>query len=272
MIAIKPESLTIRLSLLIFAFWITFFALILINGYALNLVGLPANAYVILILLLAEIIFIARGLRANHLRVQVDPLELAGFLLVVAGTWLYFVYASLPTLLPPTYSGDAANHLAFTDTIFSSEQIFSNYRGGPSLTAATLAHLIGWLPIRIIHPLASSWIARTAGGVYGLACDLLSRKPFNKTVALLAVAWLYVSPDYFAGQLIGANYFLTQVAAQLFIIAFVWFLVEYFESRDSLWLLGMALCLIAISVSFQLWIALPPALFLLAMLNEWRSG
>jgi hypothetical protein len=264
----RSAPLVVRPSLGVLTGLTLFFALILANGYALNLLNLPASPLAIFLLLAAELVLLAKYTRSQHIRLAGDALELAGFLLVVVFVWAYFLLPSLPTLLPPSYSGDAANHLGFADTIFSTGQIISDYPGGAALIDATLSHWIGWLPIRLMHPLASFWVALSAGAVYILACAMLPSGRTNKIVALAAPTALFFIWNYFVGVLVGVNYFLTQVAAQFFLVAFVCFLDEYEESAHLFWLGAMGLCLIGISVSFPLWLALPGALAAWSLVRE----
>ncbi len=268
----KSLPLTIRPALAVFGSWILLFGLILLNGYGLNLLGLAANPWALAILILLESLGLLRALTRRPLHWIGDPLELAGFLVVVVGVWLYFVYAAWPTLLPPSISGDAANHHFEIDTIFLTGRIFDDYPGGPLLITATLAHWAGLPPLRFEHPMAALWIALTAGGVYGIACAMLPDRRAFKTIALVAPAALYIPWYYFAGTLLRYQYFSPQVAGQLFLIGFVWFLVEYRATRHMHWALGMAACLIGISVSFQLWLALPLALFVVQLVADDWTG
>ncbi len=267
----NAPSLTLRPAQIVFSFWIALFALVLVDGYALNLVSLPADPTVIFIAVLIEMLLLARGLLLYHPRWDGAPLEFAGFLISVVVVGIYFLVPALPTFLPPSFSVDPANHLAFVNSTFATGQIVSDYPGGPALIGALVAHWLGEPSLRVIHPLAALWIALTAGGIFGIACAALPDRRVYKIVALCAPFALFVPWNYFAGALIGSEYFWTQVAAQLFLIAFVWFQSAYRDSRHVFWAVGMALCLIAISVSFQLWLAVPAAMFGLALVAEWRA-
>ncbi len=257
---------------MLFSAAVAFFALLLVDGYGLDLLGRQVSPALILVLLVLEAALGAFWISRQRLRLESDPLELAGFLFAVVGTWLYVVFPSWPTLVPPTYSGDAANHLMYIDTIFSSGRIFGDYPGGPALVVATVAHWIGWLPLRLEHPLAALWLALIAGGVYILACAILPERRIHRATSLLAVFALYIPSLYFVGMLVGPQYFMTQVAAQLFLVAFLLFLVLYLRMPIPVWPLGMALCLFSITVSFPLWLALPLAVFGSVMFLEWRQG
>jgi hypothetical protein len=266
------SALLVRPAQLLFASCVALFTLLIIDGYVLNLLGFPANATVIFGMLVIEGIAIAIWVTRQPLILQHDSLETAGFMLVLSGTWLYFVYPSLPTLLPPSYAGDAANHIAYVNSIYYTERIFGSYPGGPALIVATLAHWLDWLPVRLAHPMASLWMGLTAGGLYSLACDILPNRRIHKATALFAVLAVYVPSLYFAGMLVGPQYFMTQVAAQLFILGFVLFLVQYFETSHPVWPLGMILCLIGITVSFPLWIVLPLSIFGSCIVVQWHTG
>gem|GEM_PF-778815 len=256
----RAEPLTLRPAQLLFSFWLALFSFILVNGYALNLLRLPADPWVILVLVAVEFAGLAVWFVRARVRVSGDPLELAGFVLVVAGVYIYFLIPSLPTLLPPSYSTDAVNHLAHANAVVQTGRIIGDYPGGGALLIATIARWLGALPLRVVHPLATFWIALMAGGVYLLAGAMLPARRERKTLALFAAFALFVPWIYFGGMLIQYQYFSTQVAAQLFLVAFVGFLGEYRDARQPVWLIGMALCLISISVLFQLWLAVPVAL------------
>ncbi|MBI4785787.1 MAG: hypothetical protein HY782_01910 [Chloroflexi bacterium] len=268
----NAASIVLRPAQAIFAAWIALFILILANGYTLNLLWLPADAAAVLVLVLIQASLLARWLAVRHVRIAGDALELAGFLLVVVGVWIYFVYPALPTLLPPSYSGDPALHYAFTSKVFATGRIIADDPGGPSLIAATLAHWLGQSPLRVMHPVAALWLALTAGGIYGIACAILPDRKESKVVALGAVFALFVAWNYFAGLALGANYFFSQIAGQLFIVAFVWVLCEYRESEDTVWEILLIGSLLSVGVLYPLWIGLPGALLAWEMVDAWRRN
>ncbi len=111
----NAPSLTLRPAQIVFSFWIALFALVLVDGYALNLVALPADPTVIFVAVLIEMILLARWLLLCHPRWDGDPLECAGFLISSVVVGIYFLVPALPTFLPPSFSVDTANHLAFVN-------------------------------------------------------------------------------------------------------------------------------------------------------------
>jgi hypothetical protein len=116
----RSSSLSVRPALLLFSVFVLAFALILVNGYALSFVGLLPNATVVFILFSVEFLLLAGWVLRQPLWIVGEPLELAGFLFVVVVTFLYFISPSWPTLIPPSYSGDAAIHYLYIDKTFSS--------------------------------------------------------------------------------------------------------------------------------------------------------
>jgi hypothetical protein len=272
LVSVRASSPTIRPALFVFSFWVVLFALILLNGYVLHFLHLSANPAIIFTLVLIQLAALACWLRAQKVSHHGDPLELAGFLLVTVGVWLYFVYPSWPTLLPPSHSGDGANHASEVNFIFASGRIFGDYPAGPALLSATLAHWVGWSPLRMLHLSAALWIALTAGGIFGLACAMFPDRREYKVMGLCAAFALFIPWGYFGGLLIDLSYFSVQALGQLFVVAFVWFLVESTQADHPFWLIGMALCLIAISVSFQLWLVLPLLLFAWTTIRAWRNN
>ncbi len=267
-------------ALFVFTVVILFLAAILVNGYALNLLRLPADPLLIFVLLAIELAALGAVAARRRVRIAHAPLELAGFLLVVVGTFLYFFVPTWPTLFAPSYSGDPALHLRFINAVYSTGHLITDHPGGPPRIAATLAHWLDWDYVRVMHPVAAVWLALTAGAVYGIACNLLrshfSRlsRPFATcaSLALFAPFALYIAWGYFAGIVMGPNYFYSQAAGQLFIIACAWFVAEYERTGRVLWFLLAALMLISTSVLYQLWMVMPAALLAWILWQDFRKG
>ncbi len=257
---------------IVFLFIWLFFLSLLLNGYALNLLGMPADARALATL--AALAFVAGIIFARRasLRLTRAPLDLAGFLLVCVAAFVYFLGPTLPGALPPAYSGDPALHLNFTNSVYATGRIINGDPGGPSLIAATLAHWLGQSPVRVLHPLAALWLALTAGAIYGAARALLPDRAESTALALCAPFALFALGDYFAGIAMGAHYFFSQIAGQFFIAAFIWFGCEYARTRDALWQMLSALALLALLVLYQLWIIFPATLFAYSLFADWRRG
>lgn len=248
------------------AFGILFLSLF--NGYLLNLVsGRGANPWLVLAGVLVEALACLWASR-NAIRVQVDALELAGWIVVVLGVWLYLVVPSLPTLLPPTRSMDAVKHYEFILFSYPDGRLVSWYPAGGAFLAATFAHWLGLDPLRILHPLAAALIALSAGGVYGMTCGLLPNKPLSKITALAAPALLFVPWSYFAGIVDWEQYFYAQAVAQYFVVAAVWFTMGYAVRPHWVWLALLAAALLGTVAAYPYLVGLPLALFAMVAIGQ----
>lgn len=261
---------TLSTSQALFTFFFLIFFFTLLNGYLLNLVsGYRANAWLVLVGVVIELsaaILIARG----RVSIQRDPLELAGFLIVVGGVWLYFVAASLPTLLPPTQSLDAVRHYLQVLHSYPDGRLVSWYPAGGAFISAMFAHWLGWPPLRVLHPTAASFIALSAGAMYGMTCTLLAsldpaafagQKRLSQVAALLAPALLFVPWSYFAGIVNWEQYFYAQAFAQYFAVAALWYIASYAERPHWIFAGLIGAALLGVIAAYPYLVALPLALF-----------
>ena len=257
---------TFSISQALFSVLFLFLFFTLLNGYLQNIVGgYRSNTWLVL---LGVVLALVLSLLAARGRVVVErnPLELAGFLLVVVGVWVYFVIPALPTLMPPTRSSDAVR--IYQQVLFSYPEgkLVSWYPAGGAFLAAMFAHWINWPPLRVLHPTAASFIALSAGAVYGITCALLPRKRISKIAALLAPALLFVPWSYFAGMIDWEQYFYAQALAQLFILAALWYTASYAEQPG--WVLAALIgaALLGTVAAYPIFIVMPLATFGLVML------
>ncbi len=257
-------SVSISQALFSVVFLIFFFTLL--GGYLQNIAaGYRANTWLTLAVV---VIGLALALWAAYGRVAVesDPLELAGFLLVVSGVWLYFIAPALPTLLPPTQSSDAVR--VYQQVLFSYPEgkLVSWYPAGGAFLAAMFSHWLGWSPLRVLHPTAASFIALAAGAVYGMTCALLPKNRLSKIVALLAPALLFVPWSYFVGIVDWEQYFFAQALAQWFILAALWYTASYADQPSWIFAALLGAALLATVAAYPIFVALPLALFALVVL------
>ena len=262
-------QLSISQTLFTLAFLVFFFTLL--NGYVLNLVGgYQANPWLVLTGLVVELLLTLIAARPL-ISVQFDLAECVGFGAVVIGVWLYFVAASLPTLLPPTQSVDAVRH--YLQALFSYPKgtLVSWYPAGGAFVVATFSHWVGASPLRVLHPMAASFIALSAGAVYGTTCALLPPKRLSKVAALFAPALLFVPWSYFAGAINWEQYFFAQVFAQFFVVAALWYIVTYAESSNWLFLVLLGAALLGVVAAYPYLVALPIAVFGFITLARFRS-
>lgn len=247
-------------------------AFTLLNGYALNLAGgYRANPWLVLAGVLVELAVVLTAAR-RWVRVEFDPLELAGYLVVVAGVWLYFIAAAWPTLLPPTLSVDAVRH--YTQALFSypNGTLVSWYPAGGAFIIAMFSRWLDAPPLRMLHPVAALFIALTAGAVYGMTVALLPRTRASRIAALAAPALLFVPWSYFAGMIDWEQYFFAQAFAQYFVVMALWYLVAYVMDSRGLHLALFGLAVLGTVAAYPYLVALPLAVFALVTLVRLARG
>ena len=250
----------------LFTFALLIFFFTLLNGYLQNLVaGYRADTWLVLAGLVVEMA-ITLWLARRWIQIECDPLEVAGFLIVVIATWIYFIVPALPTWLPPTQSSDAVR--VYLQVLFSypNGTLVSWYPAGGTFVAAMFSHWLGVEPLRLLHPVAASFIALSAGAIYGMTCALLPKTRVSKITALIAPALLFVPWSYFAGTLDWEQYFFAQVFAQYFILAALWYIASYAE--QSHWIFGALIgaALLGVVAAYPIFVALPFGLFGLIVL------
>lgn len=223
-------------SLAVFSLFFLVSFLILLNGYALNLVsGYRADSGIVLVSTALEWVLLMLAAR-QWVSVRFDALELAGFVIVTAGVWIYFLLPSLPTLLPPTQSLDAVRHYQHILFTYPDGRLVSWYPAGGAFVGAMLSHWLNLEPLRVLHPLASAFVALSAGAVYGITCGLLSPTRLNRMASLFAPVFLFIPWPYFVGILNWEQYFYAQVVGQYFVLAALWYISTWALSPRWTWI------------------------------------
>ena len=247
----------------IFIFIFAILALILLNGYAQNLVAdYRANTWLVLLgtfVGMIALVLVARG----RLAIEWDAWELFGFSATVISVWLYFVLPALPTLLPPTQSSDAVRHYLQAMFSYPEGKLVSWYPAGGAFIVANFARWLFVDPLRVLHPVAASFVALSAGAVYGIACTILRATRAQKILALIAPALLFVPWSYFAGIIMGEQYFFAQAFAHYFILAAFWFTASYAARPHPIFAGLIGVALLGVVVAYPILIPLPLALFAL---------
>lgn len=244
-----------------FTFVLLVFFFTLLNGYLHNLVAdYRADATLVLIGVIVEMTLVL-VLARRFIAIEFDALEGAGFLVVVLGVWAYFIYAALPTLLPPTHSSDAVRVYQQVLFTYPKGTLVSWYPAGGTFVTAMLARWLGVEPLRILHPVAASFLALSAGAVYGITCTLLPPRPLFKIVALIAPALLFVPWSYFAGMINWEQYFFAQAFAQYFTLAAWWYTLSYARAPRAVWIVLIGATLLGTAAAYPLFVVLPLALF-----------
>jgi len=257
----------------LFTFFFLLFFFTLLNGYLHNLVAdYRADATLVLGGVIVEMVMVL-ALARRFIAVEFDGLEGAGFVIVTLGVWAYFIYAARLTLLPPTHSSDAVR--VYQQVLFSYPEgkLVSWYPAGGAFVTAMLARWLGLEPLRVLHPVAASFLALSAGAVYGITCALLPPRPFSKIVALIAPALLFVPWSYFAGMINWEQYFFAQAFAQYFILAALWYTQSYARAPSGALAVLIGAALLGVVAAYPIFVALPLALFaLVALARAWSSS
>ncbi len=234
---------------------------ILLNGYLLNLTGgYRADAWVVLALVIVECLGVGAAARTLFV-IEWDALELAGYLAVVGGVWFYFVWPSLPTWLPPTLSLDAVRHYQHILFTFPEGRLVSWYPAGGAFIGAMASHWLGVDPLRILHPLASAFVALAAGAVFGITRSLLPRARSYSIVAVVSPALLFVPWSYFAGIINWEQYYYAQAVGQYFVLLALWFTVSYAGQPHWTWLVLFGAALLGVVAAYPYLVVLALAAF-----------
>ncbi len=259
------ERIRFSTSQTLFTLFFLFFCFTLLNGYLHNLVAdYRADATVVLVGVIVEMT-LALALARRFIVVEFDGLEGVGFVIVTLGVWAYLIYAALPTLLPPTHSSDAVR--VYQQVLFTYPRgtLVSWYPAGGTFVTAMLARWLGLEPLRVLHPVAASFLALSAGAVYGITCTLLPPRPLAKIAALVAPTLLFVPWSYFAGMINWEQYFFAQAFAQYFILAALWYTQSYARTPRALWGVLIGAALLGTVAAYPLFVALPLALVALVV-------
>ncbi len=252
----------------LFTFFFLIFFFTLLNGYLQNLVaGYRANEWLVFVGLIIELI-VTLGLARRWIAIEIVPLELAGFTLVVVGVWWYFIIPALPTLLPPTQSSDAVRVYLQVMFTYPNGTLVSWYPAGGSFVTAMFAHWLEIEPLRLVHPVAASFVALSAGAIYGMTCALLPPRKITPVIALIAPALLFVPWSYFVGILNWEQYFFAQTFAQYFILAAIWFMVRYIQEPHWIWAGLIGAALLGVVAAYPIFVAMPVSVFGLLVLVQ----
>ena len=261
------QKISLSISQALFTFFLLILFFTVLNGYALNLIFKSANPWLVLIGIIVEIIILLI-LGQRFLAIENDAFELGSFLLVIMGVWLYFIAPSLPTLLPPTQSSDAVR--VYLQMLFTVPEgkLVNWYPAGGTFVAAMFSNWLGIAPLRILHPIAASFIALTAGAIYGIACSLLREQRWGKIAALFAPALLFAPWSYFVGIINWEQFFFAQAFSQLFVVAAMWYTANYAQQPHWIFASLIGASLVGAVTAYPIFVALPFALFALVVLGQ----
>lgn len=243
-------------------------ALVVIAGYAIDAAGLGVAPWAVLVI--ATIAVAGLALMGRHIewRATGDLLPWIGVCVIVT---LALVRLAWPALLPPGRGPDLTHHLLLVDYIEQHGHLvhdrsldgsmgeMAHYTPGAHLLAVFAGRWFGVDAIRAFFPLLVLCTALTAGFVFLIARRMQMPVPY----ALAAVILLLLPAQYFHGAFTHDS-FLAQTVSTFFAVAAWWALVVWDEAPVPLLSAVIAFLMMAIFLSWPIWIG-PPVLMFLAL-------
>ena len=251
------EFILLALSLLV--------PLVVLVGYVLNLARLDMGARAIGVPVGIIVCFVHLVAWRRGIRPRLETPQFAGGALafvVVAG---YSLWLAWPHLFPISASVDAVHHYQLIDYIYEHRGLVHDpaaglnlgemtvYPFGATLVTAFLAWATGAPPIALMHPVVSACLGFTALLVYALSSELLRGDALRVPASLVAALLLFVPYEYSVGQFV-ANYYLTQMFGQVWLLALLFWLVRLDATRRRFYLVPMLGAGSALALSYPTWL------------------
>ena len=243
-------------------------ALAVIAGYTIDAAGLGVAPWAVLVIATISVAGLALAGRHIEWRATGDLLPWIGVCVFVT---LALLRVAWPALLPPGRGPDLAHHLLLVDYIEQHGHLvhdrsldglmgeMAHYTPGAHLLAVFAGRWFGVDAIRAFFPLLVLCTALTAGFVFLIARRMQMPVPY----ALAAVILLLLPAQYFHGAFTHDS-FLAQTVSTFFTVAAWWALVVWDEAPVAVLSGVIALLMMAIFLSWPIWIG-PPALLFLAL-------
>ena len=248
-----------------FACWL---ALVVIAGYTIDAAGLGVSPWPVLVIATISVAGLALVGRHIERRATGDLLPWIGVCVFVT---LALLRVAWPALLPPGRGPDLTHHLLLVDYIEQHGHLvhdrsldgsmgeMAHYTPGAHLLAVVAGRWFGVDAIRAFFPLLVLCTALTAGFVFLVA----RRMPLPVPYALAAVILLLLPAQYFHGAFTHDS-FLAQTVSTFFAVATWWALTAWDEERSTIGAAIIGLLLVAVFLTWPIWVG-PPALVFLAL-------
>ncbi len=265
-------------------------AVAVIALYVVGWLGLPVMPGVVAAVACAAGLLAASRERGHHRsagngRAPVAPLDPAPFwawTAVVAGVGAWLAAQSWPQLLPPGGGSDLTHHLALVDVLERTGHLvdgavmggalgeMAHYTPGLHLLIVMLGSLLHVEAWRAAHPLMIATVALKAGFVFLIAYRGLAPARGRSTLAVAAVGLvLFVPRVYSLGGFLQSGY-LAQVAAELFVVAGWWALVEWRVAPSMTRAALIGACGAATFLVWPIWIG--PLMLASGIVVLWHAG
>ena len=195
-----------------------------------------------------------------------DTAPFAAWAAVVIGVAVWLVGESWPLLLPPGGGSDLSHHLLLVDVLDRTRHLvdgnlmggalgeMAHYTPGLHLAIVTLGSLSGVDAWRATHPLMVATVALKAGFLFLIAHPALAGIRARLPLALASVLLvLFVPRVYSLGGFLQSGY-LAQVAAEVFVVAGWWAVMEWQASPATGRLALAGACTAAAFLVWPMWI------------------
>lgn len=217
---------------------VAFFSLLMFNTALLEMVKVRLLPITLAGVALAEIglfIFLLRKKSCPHLDGSLADLSL--FTLVFGFIGYVLLKPTLPTLMPINFSTDGVYHFSCIDYIYRYLRIagsgVSDYPYGYHLVTAMLARFTGIAAIKMMQLILIFSVALTTAITYAITCRIFDFKRDGRLLALLIVGLVFWVRGYYELSF-NAFFHAPMVFSYLFLLSFVWGLIEYRKQRHWL--------------------------------------
>lgn len=251
-------------------------ALAVIAGYTIDAAGLGVTPWAVLVIATITVAGLALAGRQIEWHATGDLLPWIGVCVFVT---LALLRVAWPALLPPGRGPDLAHHLLLVDYIEQHGHLvhdrsldglmgeMAHYTPGAHLLAVFAGRWFGVDAIRAFFPLLVLCTALTAGFVFLIARRMQMPVPY----ALAAVILLLLPTQYFHGAFTHDS-FLAQTVSTYFAVATWWALTAWDEERSTVGAALIGLLLVAVFLTWPIWIGPPALVFLSLALSQRGEG
>ncbi len=259
------------------------FCLMVLNAFALDLLGVSLTPWPPVIMTVAEAVLILGLIRPRLSRPLLSG-QFVGWAVTVVGVWLVFVVPSLPSFYPPTGGIDAVLHYLETNYIFENRALphdfyrLSPYLGemasfppGAAMFVALVAQLLALPPLVVMHPFAALVRGLAAGYVFLITDRLLPDGRGRALAALAGPLFLFVPATYFVGALVKELYYFGTVLAELLALAILAHVTDFACCARRRSLAYFVLLTLGLALGYTPWLGIPSISVAIALLVQDRA-
>ncbi|MDD5491114.1 MAG: hypothetical protein PHV60_00335 [bacterium] len=231
-----------------------FFALLMLNSYLLDKAKIPFSGWLESGLIMAEAAifwYLVRKNKWSWPSISYNRGDSFFFTLVFGFIGYVLLKPVWPTCMPINFSSDAVYHFSYIDYIFRYNNIsgfgVSAYPFGYHLMTAMLAKFTTIPPIKVMQLILIFSVALTTAMTYAIICRLFDLRQDGRWLALGIVFTLFWVRGYYELSF-NAFFHAPMIFSYLFLILFLWGLIEY--RRSNHWLIFLVLNLAGIGLAY----------------------